>query len=77
MQCRNGGFLELMNVSAGLGVSRVLITGLDARLLLRKCLINTLPLEGNNPQQTFPPIQQITTQGPCHSHLNMKWNQAT
>lgn len=43
MQC-SSGFLELMNVSAGLGVSRVLITGLDARLLLRKCLINTLPL---------------------------------
>lgn len=69
--------LELMNVSAGLAVSCVLITGLDARLSLRKCLINTLLLEGKNPQQTFPPIQQITTQGPCHSHLKMKQNQET
>lgn len=69
--------LELMNVSAGLEVSCALIIGLDARLLLRKCLINTLLLEGKNPQQTFPPIQCITAQGPCHSHLKMKWNQAT
>lgn len=65
-----------MNVSAGLGVSRVLITGLDMKLLLRKCLINTLLPEGKNPQQTFPPIQPIKTQGPCHSHLKRKWNQA-
>lgn len=65
-----------MNVSAGLGVSYVLITGLDVNLLLRKCLINTRLPEGKNPQQTFPPIQQITTQGPCPSHLKRKWNQA-
>lgn len=65
-----------MNVSAGLGVSHVLITGLDMKLLLRKCLINTLLPEGKNLQQTFPPIQQITTQGPCHSHLKRKLKQA-
>lgn len=64
-----------MNVSAGLGVSCVLITGLDVKLLLRKCLIDTLHPEGKNPQQTFPPFLQITTQGPCLS-LQRKWNQA-
>lgn len=66
-----------INVSADLGVSHILITGLDTRLLLRKCLINTPLLEGQNPQQTSPPIHQITTHSPCRSHLKIKWNQAT